>query len=105
MLCGCVHDWCRPFSPELAMIVRLRARLLQAILTRASDAVRLRARLVQAMLTGSDAVRLRARLVQAILTRAMLCGCVHDWCRPCSPELRDAVRLRARLVQAMLTRA
>ncbi|KAJ1094954.1 hypothetical protein NDU88_000126 [Pleurodeles waltl] len=71
MLCGCVHDWCRPCSQEIRDAVRLRARLVQAILTRASDAVRLRARLVQAILTrASDTVRLRARLVQAMLTGA-----------------------------------
>ncbi|KAJ1094950.1 hypothetical protein NDU88_000122 [Pleurodeles waltl] len=70
MLCGCVHDWCRPCSPELRDAVRLRARLVQAILTRASDAVWLCARLVQAILTrSSDAVWLCARLVQAMLTR------------------------------------
>ncbi|KAJ1094948.1 hypothetical protein NDU88_000120 [Pleurodeles waltl] len=89
MLCGCVHDWCRPCSPELRDAVRLRARLVQAILTRVK---------------GCCAAACTTGAVHSHQSLGMLCGCVDDWCRPLSPEIRDAVRLRARLVHAMLTR-
>ncbi|KAJ1094947.1 hypothetical protein NDU88_000119 [Pleurodeles waltl] len=85
MLCGCVHDWCKPCSQEIRDAVRLRARLVHAILTRASDAC--------------GCVHDWCRPFSPEL--AMLCGCVEAMLTRAS----DAVRLRVRLVQAMLTGA